>query len=99
MVICDGGGDGGGVVVGDGVVARDCVVLMDSVVVGDGVVVRDCVVIMDGDGVVVRDCVVLLDGIVVGDEVAPFPFLAPWTSCPPAIETPPHPVPTGPLIS
>jgi len=29
----------------------------------------------------------------------PFPFLAPWPSRPPAIETPPRPVPAGPLIS
>jgi len=29
----------------------------------------------------------------------PFPFLAPWPSRPPAIETPPHSVPAGPLIS
>ena len=31
--------------------------------------------------------------------LTPFPFLAPWSSCPPAIETPPRPVPAGPLIS
>jgi len=30
--------------------------------------------------------------------LTPFPFLAPWPSCPPAIETPPRPVPAGPLI-
>ena len=29
----------------------------------------------------------------------PFPFLAPWPSRPPAIETPPRPVPARPLIS
>ena len=29
----------------------------------------------------------------------PFPFLAPWPSRPIAIETPPRPVPAGPLIS
>jgi len=28
-----------------------------------------------------------------------FPFLAPWPYRPPAIETPPRPVPGGPLIS
>ena len=27
------------------------------------------------------------------------PFPTPWPCCPPAIETPPRPVPTGPLIS
>jgi len=35
-------------------------------------------------------------------DVTPFPFLAPWPSRPPAIvmiETPPRPVPPGPLIS
>jgi len=31
--------------------------------------------------------------------LTPFPFLAPWPSRPPAIETPPRPVPAGPLIS
>jgi len=31
--------------------------------------------------------------------LSPFPFLAPWPSRPPAIETPPRPVPAGPLIS
>jgi len=31
--------------------------------------------------------------------LTPFPFLAPWPSRPPAIETPPHPVSAGPLIS
>jgi len=31
--------------------------------------------------------------------MASFPFLAPWSSRPPAIETPPRPVPAGPLIS
>jgi len=29
----------------------------------------------------------------------PFPFRAPWPFRPPAIETPPRPVPAGPLIS
>jgi len=29
----------------------------------------------------------------------PFPFLTPWPSRPPAIKTPPRPVPAGPLIS
>jgi len=31
--------------------------------------------------------------------LTPFSFLAPWPSRPPAIETPPRPVPAGPLIS
>ena len=31
-------------------------------------------------------------------RLTPLPFLAPWPSRPPAIETPPRPVPTGPLI-
>ena len=31
--------------------------------------------------------------------LTPFPFLAPWPSRPPASETPPRPVPAGPLIS
>ena len=31
--------------------------------------------------------------------LTPFPFLAPWPSRPPAIETPPRSVPAGPLIS
>jgi len=31
--------------------------------------------------------------------LTPFPFLAPWPSRPPAIETPSRPVPAGPLIS
>ena len=31
--------------------------------------------------------------------LTPFPFLAPWPSRPPAMETPPRPVPAGPLIS
>ena len=31
--------------------------------------------------------------------LTPFPFLALWPSHPPAIETPPRPVPAGPLIS
>jgi len=31
--------------------------------------------------------------------LTPFPFLAPWPSRRPAIETPPRPVPAGPLIS
>ena len=31
--------------------------------------------------------------------LTPFPFLAPWPSRPPVIETPPRPVPAGPLIS
>ena len=31
--------------------------------------------------------------------LTPFPFLVPWPSRPPAIETPPCPVPAGPLIS
>jgi len=31
--------------------------------------------------------------------LTPFPFLAPWPSRPPAIETPPRPVPAGLLIS
>ena len=31
--------------------------------------------------------------------LTPFPSLAPWPSRPPAIETPPRPVPAGPLIS
>jgi len=30
---------------------------------------------------------------------SPFPFLAPWPFRPPAIETPPRPVPAGPPIS
>jgi len=33
------------------------------------------------------------------NRFTPFPFLAPWPSRPPAIETPPRPVPAGPLIS
>jgi len=32
-------------------------------------------------------------------HLTPYPFLAPWSSRPPAIETPPRPVPAGPLIS
>ena len=31
--------------------------------------------------------------------LTPFPFLAPWSSRPPAIETPPRPVPARPFIS
>jgi len=31
--------------------------------------------------------------------LTPFTFLAPWPSRPPAMKTPPHPVPAGPLIS
>ena len=31
--------------------------------------------------------------------LTPLPFLAPWSSRPPVIETPSHPVPAGPLIS
>jgi len=31
--------------------------------------------------------------------LTPFPFLAPWPFRPPAIETPPRPVPAGPLIA
>ena len=31
--------------------------------------------------------------------LTPFPFLMPWSSCPPAIETPPRPFPAGPLMS
>jgi len=33
------------------------------------------------------------------NRFTPFPFLAPWPSRPPAIQTPPRPVPPGPLIS
>jgi len=30
--------------------------------------------------------------------LTPFPFLAPWPACPPAIDTPPRPVTAGPLV-